>query len=163
MSLVPCCLSQPLWELLLGMACGRVKRKTGRHEKGHVDGKRSLGTRQSEGRAGCPEGLLLSVPLSLGKYLCVIRAAVCLSNRYASSSQPKERAVCLVQASHQVQRGGGELGVHLADWAMLLLGTGSAARRYHWFGVTVCLGQTEPVPPWACGSGLPLGGANCHV
>lgn len=39
MSLVPHCLSQPLWELLLGMACGRVKRKTGRREKGCVVGK----------------------------------------------------------------------------------------------------------------------------
>lgn len=62
-----------------------------------------------------------------------------------------------MQAPHQVWRGGGDLEVQLADWAIFLLDMGSVACRDHQFGITGCLGQTEVGPPRACGLGLLLG------
>lgn len=75
------------------MACGRVKRKTGRHEKGCVDGKG-----QSEASAGCPEGLLLSVPLSLTKHLCVVLLAGSWPGRDPGSGVPKQQIHFLLPA-----------------------------------------------------------------
>lgn len=161
--LVPCYLSQPLWEPLLGMACGRVKRKTGRREKGCADGQG-----QSETSAGCPEGLLLSIPLPLGKHLCVVWLAGSWPGRHPGSSVPEQQIHFLLPAKGaSLGFGTGSLP-STARWGRSSGPTcrlGHTPLRYGSCGLQrtpiwchrLCLGHTEVGPRQARGLGLLLG------
>lgn len=72
--------------------------------------------------------------------LGMMLAATCPNNRRAFSSQPKERALILMQVPPQVQwwaRGDPE--VQLVDWAVFLLDMGGVACRDHQLGITVSI------------------------
>lgn len=54
--------------------------------------------RQSEASAGCPEGLLLSIPLSLGKHLCVILRTGSWPGCDSGSNMPEQQIHFLLPA-----------------------------------------------------------------
>lgn len=72
--------------------------------------------RQAEASAGCPEGLLLSVPLSLGKHLCVILLTGSWPGRDPGSSVPEQQIHFLLTAKGASLGFGAGSSSSMAGW-----------------------------------------------